>query len=418
MSGPIARNTLKTSAMLGLRLVVQAATLLLVTRILGPNDFGIFAGIAALAVTLGALSPFGMHLIVLGRAARDHAESAEVLRYAIPTTLGIGAIMFAAYVAIVHVAFDPAASWWPVVALVGVAELLLQPLLALPACRLQGAERITTGLLLQNAPLLIRMIAIGLIAMLGVADPLLAYAWFYMLSPVLVLAALFLLPGARVFDDVGTLRWPRRGELGEASGFAAIGVSNAAPGEIDKALALRLLAADAAGMYSASARVIGALTLPVTAMILSALPRLFRESHAGAGSPLLLRMFTAAGGYGLLLAIALALGAPLVGMLFGSEYHAMPDILRGLAWAVPGITLRQSAGAVLMSVGRPWMRVGYEIAGVVVLGIAASLLAPRFGLQGMVVGLVIAEWSMFAIGITCILRVRATDAGTQNATQS
>ena len=54
LSGPIAQSTLKTTAVLGVRLFVQAGTLLIVARMLGPEQFGVFVGVAALAVMLGA----------------------------------------------------------------------------------------------------------------------------------------------------------------------------------------------------------------------------------------------------------------------------------------------------------------------------------------------------------------------------
>lgn len=47
LNGPIARATIRTSFVLGLRLLVQAGTLLLVARMLGPADYGAFAAIAA-----------------------------------------------------------------------------------------------------------------------------------------------------------------------------------------------------------------------------------------------------------------------------------------------------------------------------------------------------------------------------------
>ncbi|MGH8403185.1 MAG: lipopolysaccharide biosynthesis protein, partial [Gammaproteobacteria bacterium] len=57
--GPIARGTIRTGIVLGLRLLVQAGTLLLVARLLGPREYGAFAGVAALAVMLGTLATFG-----------------------------------------------------------------------------------------------------------------------------------------------------------------------------------------------------------------------------------------------------------------------------------------------------------------------------------------------------------------------
>jgi O-antigen/teichoic acid export membrane protein len=53
-----------------------------------------------------------------------------------------------------------------------------------------------------------------------------------------------------------------------------------APAELDKSLALRLLSSEASGIYSADSRVVGALALPATAIILSALPRMFQMTNA------------------------------------------------------------------------------------------------------------------------------------------
>ncbi|MDE2179214.1 MAG: oligosaccharide flippase family protein, partial [Xanthomonadaceae bacterium] len=97
MKGPIARATLRTSAVLGVRLFVQAGTLLLVARMLGPHDFGAFAGVAALAVMLGTLSTFGTHIVLLAEVSRDPQRRAGVLPFALSTTLICGSLLFALY---------------------------------------------------------------------------------------------------------------------------------------------------------------------------------------------------------------------------------------------------------------------------------------------------------------------------------
>ena len=50
MKGPIARGTVRTSFVLGLRVLVQAGTLLLIARTLRPDRFGAFAGAPASAI--------------------------------------------------------------------------------------------------------------------------------------------------------------------------------------------------------------------------------------------------------------------------------------------------------------------------------------------------------------------------------
>src|SRR5690625_5103504 len=98
--GPIARGTVRTRVVLGLRLVVQAGTLLIVGRRLGPGAFGVFAGVAALAVLLGTLSTFGMHLVLLGEVSKDPARRGEVLPYAIPASLLCGSLLLGIYCSI------------------------------------------------------------------------------------------------------------------------------------------------------------------------------------------------------------------------------------------------------------------------------------------------------------------------------
>src|SRR5690348_9623034 len=100
MRGPIAQGTLRTSLVFGLRLVVQAGTLLLVARALGPDSFGAFAGVAALAVMLGTLATFGTHLLLLGEVSREPSRRTEILRHAVPLTLLCGGILLAVYLLI------------------------------------------------------------------------------------------------------------------------------------------------------------------------------------------------------------------------------------------------------------------------------------------------------------------------------
>ena len=90
LNGPIARATIRTSFVLGLRLIVQAGTLLLVARMLGPEQFGAFAGVAALAMLLGVLASFGTTWILLSELTNSLKQRSPVLAYALPTTLICG----------------------------------------------------------------------------------------------------------------------------------------------------------------------------------------------------------------------------------------------------------------------------------------------------------------------------------------
>ena len=132
INGPIARATIQTSFVLGLRLLVQAGTLLLVARMLGPVEFGAFAGIAALAVLLGTFSTFGTHLVLLGEMSKDPHQREHILSYAVPTTLIGGCLLFVLYLGICELIFADILLPLSILVCIGITEIILLPLYVLP----------------------------------------------------------------------------------------------------------------------------------------------------------------------------------------------------------------------------------------------------------------------------------------------
>ena len=197
-------------------------------------------------------------------------------------------------------------------------------------------------------------------------------------------------------------------ELRESASFAALNITALGPAELDKTLAARLLPWAAAGLYAAGARVVGAVTLPVVALMLSALPRLFREGqgqsqHTGR---LLRWIFAATAMYSVALAVGMWWCAPLFVWLLGSQYAGVDEVIRWLCLAVPGLALRIAAGSVLMALGKPWMRAGFEVVGVMVLAVAAIAMTALWGAHGMPLALACAESVMALLGGWLVMRVR------------
>lgn len=403
MKGPIARGTIRTSFVLGLRLLVQAGTLLLVARMLGPHQFGAFAGVAALAVILGTLSTFGTHLVLLGEVSKEPEQRTEVLPYAVPTTLLCGSGLLVIYLAICMLILREADVSLAVLLAIGITETLLQPLFGLPAAEHLALGRTARSQLLTTLPLALRLAAAALVFLLHPVNPLAAYSYGYLVASLIALAiATVTMPAP--WPRFVHWRPPNKAELRHSAGYAALNITATSPAELDKTLAAQLLPLGVAGLYAAGARVIGAATLPVIAMMLSALPRLFRE---GQDQPkrtarLLRWLFAAALGYSVALAVLLWLIAPVFVWLFGPKYNGIEHMIHWLCLAVPGMALRMAAGNVLMTLGKPWMRVSFEVIGLIVLVIAATMLTTRFGPAGMPQALACSEWGMAIIGWLCI----------------
>lgn len=405
--GPIARGTFRTSAVLVLRLLVQAGTLLLVARLLGPREYGAFAGIAALAVLLGTLATFGTHVVLLAEVAKDATRCEQVLPYAIPTTLLCGAALLLVYLLVCTLALREAGVSLAVLLAIGMTEMWLQPLFSLPATEHLALGRIARSQLLTILPLTLRLVAAAAVFMLHPADLLAAYGYGYFLASLIALiVATVTMPAP--WPRPHLWRLPHKLELRTAVGFAVLNITATTPVELDKTLATKLLPLAASGLYAAGARVIGAATLPVIAMMLSALPRLFREGQEDPKrtSSLLWWIFAAAFVYSISLAIVLWLIAPVFVWVFGAKYHGIEHVIHWLCLAVPGMALQMAAGSVLMAFGRPWMRVGFELVGLLVLLVSSTLLVPHWGLQGMALALVCMEWAMTVLGIGFVVYVR------------
>jgi O-antigen/teichoic acid export membrane protein len=416
MSGPIARGTIRTSFVLGLRLIAQAGSLLIVARMLGPERFGAFAGIAALAVLLGTLSTFGTHLVFLGEVSRSPGHRNKVLRYEVPSTLLCGSALLTIFLLICTFVLHETDIALSVLLAIGITEMWLQPLFTFPATEHLALGRIARSQLLTTLPLALRLLAAASVLLLHPTDLLTAYGYGYLLASLTALAvATATMPGR--WPRLKSWRLPTKSEIYDAMGYAVLNVTAAGPTELDKTLATRLLPLSSAGMYAVGTRVIGAVTLPVIAMMLASLPRLFREGRdePNRTAHLLRWIFGAALAYSVALTVLLCLVTPVFVWLFGTKYQGLQDTIRWLTLAIPGMALRMAAGNVLMALGKPWMRVSFEIVGLVVLTVSAVALTTNFGAIGMPFALICSEWVMAVVGGALVIAISKTRSAVPTA---
>lgn len=412
LKGPIARATVRTSAVFGLRLSLQVITLLLVTRMLGPVAYGAFAGVMGLAIFLGAFSGCGMPLEQMRASARAEGPDGVALPYALPAILLVGGALLLLFVPVCLLFLPSESIGTGTLLAIGAAELLLQPVLVLFAAERHGRGEMARAQLMQVFPLALRTLAAGSVVLLAPSSPLPVYAFAYALASFLAL----LLCWRRVLRaPLGNWRLPRRSEWRSALGYAATEVSRNGPTELDKSIAARSLLPHDAGLYSAGARITAAVVLPVMAMAVSALPRLFRDA-GGAGSGRLVAVMCAlALSFGSAMAVLLWLTAPSLDAVLGDAYGDVGSVVRGLCVVVPGLALRIVIGNVLMAFGQPWVRVSIESCGVAVLLFTGAALSQSLGTTGMTLALACSEWGMALIGGALLVRhlVIARKSGTE-----
>lgn len=404
LHGPIGNATLRTSSVLGLRLLAQAGTLLILARALGPEQFGVFAGFAALAVLLGAISTGGTHLTLLRRLSRAPETDKALLPQTLGTTLLCSTVLIILYAAACHWLLPDTNIPRAVFYFIGIAELLIHPYLLIAAAERQARGEIARSQAIVIAPLIPRLVLAGSLLVTAPANPLIFYSGGYLLIHLLV-AITVIVTTPTQWPSVA--RWkvlPRKQWLEHCS-FAVAGLSNRAPTELDKTLSLQLLPLAAAGSYSAASRTMGAVITPVIALILSAQPRLFREHGKNtSGRSLRWQLLLATLGYGAFMGALMWISAPWIGRLFGPDYAHFEDMARVFALATPALGMRIASSNILMTQGSPWARVMIEALGVATLLLASIALTTQLPLLGLAVGYALSEWTMAVAGWALLWR--------------
>jgi O-antigen/teichoic acid export membrane protein len=392
---------------LAIRLVLQAGTLLLVARVLGPYLFGAYVGIAALAILLGSLTTFGTPLVLLGEASQSLRRRLRVLPYCVTTALISGSLLFVLYLLLVKSLLGESPLPLVLIIVIGLTELLIQPLMGFPSAQLQAQRRTAAAQLIHLVPLGLRFLAILYMFVRPVEQPLTIFVSASLVAGIVGLfVASLALPKA--WPAFRHWRFPKLPELRRAAGFAVLAGTARGPTEVDKSLAASLLPLATAGVYSGAARIISAVNVPVLAMVQAALPTLFAQARqvTGIAPKMLLTMYAAAFFYGSAAALLMWLLVPSIAWLFGDAYAGIGQAAGLLCIGIPGTTLRMTSGTILIARDQPWARVFYEASGVAVLFASAIWLAPRFGITGMIGAYVATEWIMAFLAAGLVARQR------------
>jgi O-antigen/teichoic acid export membrane protein len=389
--------------MMAVRIVIQGATLILVTRFLGPEVYGGYISAASLAVVLGLLPNLGSGYVLMKRSSRDPGAAADVWSYAWPLTVGLGVALTVVFPFAAHPLAGDAMSL-PALAVVGGVELLFSPLTLMLCFVLQSIGRVPTGQAVLTLPLLLRMLSAGACLIFTHAS-LIQFVLLQAAGSFVGLLAAFWVTTR--FVKLGwRVRRPLRSEIRSGSSYAAMHIVAANPTEFDKIASPLLLGEHSAGVYSATSRVMNAIVMPVVGMLLAAQPRLFRHAAepTESGQKLIGTVAILSCAWGLIGGIIMFNAAPMLPLLFGNSYADAAQLMPFVALAAPFVSLRLAAGTILVALGHPLQRLRFELAGIIALSglliIGSRLAGPR----GMAVSLSTAECAMAVYGWILVRR--------------
>lgn len=397
MVGTLARNTLWMTFGQGLRIAIQFLYFVLIARLLNAEGYGAFAGVVALVSILVPFSGWGGGSLLVKNVAREPAS--------FPVYWGRGLVMVAASAAVMMAVvlvvgrlILPASVPLTVILWVAISDLFFARLMDLGAQAFQAFQRLFQTALLGALLAASRLAAAWVLMKLTIHDALEAWGLLYLAGTALIGTASVLW----VSWEHGRPRWHFSGwrsEFREGFYFAGSISAQRIYLDSDKALLTRLAALETAGIYSAAARVIDVVFVPVAAFLNAAYPRFFVQGSSGLRGSLALakRLIAPAAIYAVAAGTGIYLLAPIIPWLLGSQYSETAVVVRWLAVLPFLMTLRYFAAHSLTGAGKQGLRTVCE-GGIACFNVAANLvLIPRYGWEGSAIAILASECLLMGI---------------------
>lgn len=375
------RDTTQLSIGQSLRLVIQAAYFVLVARSLGPDAYGAFVAVVAMAALLGPFSGMGTQNLFIKNVRSGKRQASvcwgnglllTVLSGTLLTALGLGlSILFRLRTA----AF--------VVVMVCIADLVLLKVTELAAFGFTAMDRMKQTSIQNVVASLLRLI--GIIALVLAMHQVTLHRWVlvYLLTTTLG-TGYAMWQGRRLWGaphiDLAALRE----DAAEGVLFSIAGSATTVYNDIDKIMLSKFSDLFATGVYAAAYRVIDVSMTPIRSLAAAAYPRFFLRGLDGLAATYryALTLIAKTAIYGSAASAGLWLSAPLLPILLGSKYAAVAPAVRWLA-LIPFLRCVHSFLADAFSgAGLQHVRTAIQVL-VAILNTAANfVILPRYSWRG------------------------------------
>lgn len=381
MPGKLARNTALGVFWQAIRVVVQAAWVIVLARALRVTEYGVFAGLAALAGSLSGLSGLGSGMVMMRYASATPTAFAYLWRQGMQITLISSILLSVAFIMILRCITASNHAAYLIIVAIGVSELICTPLVTFCSQAFQAHERLGWSVALPTLSALVRLMA-TIIFVLESGVPDLDYYARYHAGSALISAATAVLASYWLLrPSPHRFHWSRA-EVHEGITFSALFFTSSATTDFDKPLVLHFGGADGAGSYSIGSRFVNVIALPVVSMIMAVQPRMFRDT--GKNSELMRQAAMAIVGYSAIAILLMQAIAPMLPWLLGKDYAPAIPVARLLVLIVPLYGLRLLATAQLTALGKLGIRLLVEAVGVVALIVSMACLVPALAMNGAI----------------------------------
>lgn len=390
----------------GFSFLLQAAYFVLLARLLGVKEYGVFAGAFAFVGIATPYSTIGSGLVFVRHVASDPQNYAAYWGNIILSTFSAGIVLSVILEVSAPYVLNSASA--AIVLMVGVANCIFSQLVASMGFVFQAFEKLRMTAVLNILTNALRLLAVGIMT---IALPH-ASARQWAVASVFISAFAAIIGFAVVSRSYGEPRFFPRLVLtraAEGMGFSLGWSAQSVYNDIDKTLLSHYGMNLQNGIYSMAYRAVDVATMPVASLDAAALPRYIRASTVDMKSvtPLAHRLAWRASMIGLVASTALFLAAPLIPHLVGHGFDESVEALRWLCLLPALRGMHQLTGSAITGMGYQRLRTMAQF-GAAIFNLALNLwLIPRYGWLGAAWASLATDGSLGIANLMILKRVSA-----------
>lgn len=324
------KNTLWVMLGNGLKLIIQAAYFIIIARSLGPEQYGAFVAVVAIAAILSPFVGLGTSNLIIRNVVQDQTAFSSSWGNGLFITIVSGLCGLALISSCRFLL--PRSIPWAILLLVASSDLILGRLTDLCAFAFGAMERFRATAQINVYSSLARLI--GLLVLVSIIHHPSAEQW-----AVVYLAATTVVTVGSVTAVFATLGKPSlalpqlRRDLLEGFYYSAGQSAQSVYNDIDKTMLARLGDLSATGIYGAAYRLIDVSLVPVKSVLSAAYPGCFRAGQEGISGSIkyMRRLLPKPVGFAIVIVFSLFFFAPVLPHILGKEYTNAVMALRWLA---------------------------------------------------------------------------------------
>jgi O-antigen/teichoic acid export membrane protein len=395
----------------GLSYAFQAIYFILLGRLLGSTEYGIYIGSVALTTILRQYSSLGLDWVFLQHVSSDPSQFSRYWGNVLMATISLGTL-FTFFLMLLgpHIAH----SYSPMMLFfVATGDCLCMQLVAVSAVVFQAFEKMRITAVMNTLTNLLRVVlASTLLICLRHASAFQWAAAALVVSICAVSVALVLV--RRNFGKPTFSPSLLKKRSGEGLVYALSSSAGNVYTDFDKVLLGHFGMNAANGVYSMAFKAVSVFCMPIGSIHGAAFPRIFQRGKDGVAgtSAYVLRILKRTAPLSLLMAVILWFTAPILPHLLGPSFAESTAALRWLCLLPLTRAFQWSAGDALTGAGLQRYRLGTQIVAAV-LNLSMNLyLIPRHGWLGAAWASVATDGTLAAMNWAVLLTVRQREQQT------